>query len=119
MGIGENGHVAFNDPPADFETRETMRVVRMDDACRRQQVGEGHFATVADVPERALTLTVPALMAPPHLLVVVPERRKAVAVRNALEGPVTPDCPASILQRQANAVVYLEPESASLLRLNR
>ena len=117
MGIGENGHLAFNDPPADFDTTKTMHVVTLDEACRRQQVGEGHFPSLADVPERALTLTVPALLAPGHLLVITPEKRKARAVRTALEGPVTPLCPASILQRQAHAVLYLDREAASLLSL--
>jgi len=115
MGIGENGHLAFNDPPADFETERTIHLVTLDRACRMQQVGEGHFATLDDVPTQALSLTVPALMSAPRLLVVTPERRKAPAVRAALEGPITPDCPASILRRQAHAVLYLDAESASLL----
>ncbi len=115
MGIGENGHLAFNDPPADFGTTQTIRVVELADACRRQQVGEGHFATIADVPRQALSLTVPALLSPRHVLVVVPEQRKAPAVKAALEGPVTPDCPASILQRQPHAKLYLDRESSSLL----
>jgi glucosamine-6-phosphate deaminase len=115
MGIGENGHLAFNDPPADFATREAIHLVNLDEACRRQQVGEGHFPTVDDVPTQALSLTVPALLAARHLLVVVPEERKAPAVRAALEGPVTPDCPASILQRQPHALLYLDWESSSLL----
>ncbi|MDI7275534.1 MAG: glucosamine-6-phosphate deaminase [Anaerolineae bacterium] len=115
MGIGENGHLAFNDPPADFDTQETMRVVTLDEACRRQQLGEGWFPTLDDVPRQALTLTVPALLTPQRLVVVVPERRKAPAVKAALQGPVTPDCPASILQHQPHAVLYLDEESASLL----
>ncbi|MBC7256990.1 MAG: glucosamine-6-phosphate deaminase, partial [Chloroflexi bacterium] len=115
MGIGENGHLAFNDPPADFTTDKTIHIVTLDHACRMQQVGEGHFATLDDVPKQALSLTIPALMAPKHLLVVVPERRKAQAVRAALKGPITPECPASILRRQPHAVLYLDLESASLL----
>jgi glucosamine-6-phosphate deaminase len=115
MGIGENGHLAFNDPPADFDTDETIHVVELDQRCRMQQVGEGHFRTIDDVPKQALSLTVPALIKPPHVLVVVPEQRKAEAVKAALEGPVTPNCPASILQRQANATIYLDRESSSLL----
>ncbi len=115
MGIGENGHLAFNDPPADFETSETIHVVQLDEACRRQQVGEGHFAGLDDVPTQALSLTVPALMSARRLLVVVPEGRKAEAVKAALEGPVTPLCPASMLQRQSHARLYLDRESASLL----
>jgi len=115
MGIGENGHLAFNDPPADFTTTETIHVVELDTKCRQQQVGEGHFPTIDDVPTHALSLTVPALIKPGHVLVVVPEQRKAVAVKAALEGPVTPECPASILQEQAQATIYLDPESSSLL----
>ena len=115
MGIGENGHLAFNDPPADFTTGRTMLVVTLDEACRRQQLGEGWFPSLDDVPRQALTLSVPALLAPRRLLVVVPEKRKAPAVKAALEGPVTPDCPASILQRQPHAVLYLDLESSSLL----
>ncbi len=115
MGIGENGHLAFNDPPADFDTPETIHVVQLDEACRRQQVGEGHFASLEEVPKQALSLTVPALLSARHLLVVVPERRKAEAVKAALEGPVTPQCPASILQRQSHARLYLDRESSSLL----
>lgn len=115
MGIGENGHLAFNDPPADFTTDRVIHIVTLDYACRMQQVGEGHFATLDDVPKQALSLTIPALMTPSHLLVVVPERRKAPAVRAALKGPITPECPASILRRQPHAVLYLDLESASLL----
>src|SRR3954454_17253744 len=103
MGIGENGHLAFNDPPADFETDEVIRWVELDEACRLQQAGEGHFPTLDDVPSRALSLTIPALLRSRDVLVVVPERRKAPAVKAALEGPVTPNGPASILQRQPHA----------------
>lgn len=115
MGIGENGHLAFNDPPADFGTDKTIQIVNLDEACRRQQFGEGWFPTLDQVPKQALSLTVPALISPKRLLVVVPEERKAKAVRAALEGPITPDCPASILQQQAHAVLYLDRDSASLL----
>ncbi len=115
MGIGENGHVAFNDPPADFHTREMMHVVNLDEACRRQQVGEGHFARLEDVPRQALSLTVPALLKPSHVMALVPEARKAAAVRAALEGPVTEDCPASILRTQAHVTLYLDRDSAALL----
>lgn len=115
MGIGENGHLAFNDPPADFDTAELAHVVQLDDACKRQQTGEGHFASIADVPDEALSLTVPALLAPATVLIGVPDRRKAEAVRNAFEGPIDPSCPASILQRSPNATVFLDAESASLL----
>jgi glucosamine-6-phosphate deaminase len=115
LGIGENGHLAFNDPPADFAATQAMRVVTLAEAARRQQVGEGHFQTLADVPAQALSLTIPALLAPPHVLGVVPESRKAEAVRRALEGPVTADCPASILRTRAHVRLYLDRDSASLL----
>lgn len=115
MGIGENGHLAFNDPPADFDTEEVMQIVTLDDACKRQVVGEGRFPSVEQVPERALTLTIHALLQPETVLVLVPEARKAAAVRNALLGPIEPACPASILRRAPHATLYLEPESAALL----
>ena len=115
MGIGENGHLAFNDPPASFDTPEAIHVVALAQTARQQQVGEGHFAALAEVPTHAVTLTIPALLAPAYLLVVVPEARKAAAVKAALEGPVTPDCPASILRTCAHAKLYLDPESAALL----
>lgn len=117
MGIGENGHLAFNDPPADFNTDDLIHVVTLTESCRRQQVGEGHFETIDQVPERALSLTVPALLKPPHVLVVVPEARKAPAVKAAFEGPIKPDCPASILRRQPHVTVYLDRESAALVTL--
>lgn len=115
MGIGENGHLAFNDPPADFEAQETMKVVDMDDVSRRQQVGEGHFPSLDETPRQALSLTIPALLRSPTVLVGVPEQRKATAVKNALKGPVSPACPASILRAQAHAHVFLDQESSSLL----
>ena len=115
MGIGENGHLAFNDPPADFETRELVHVVELDEACRLQQVGEGHFAGVEDVPTRAITLTVHALLRPATVMVLTPEARKADIVLRALEGPVTPECPASILQMQPHAKLYLDRDSAARL----
>jgi len=115
LGIGENGHLAFNDPPADFETDKAVHVVTLDDVCRRQQVGEGHFAGVDDVPPQAITLTVPALLRPDHVLAIVPEARKAPVVRAALQGPVTPDCPGSILRTLSHARLYLDRESAAQL----
>jgi glucosamine-6-phosphate deaminase len=117
MGIGENGHLAFNDPPADFETRDPVRLFQLDEASRAQQVGEGHFRSLGQAPEIALTVTIPALLRPETVIVVTPESRKAVAVRAALTGPVTPNVPASILQKQAHAHLYLDRESASLLDL--
>lgn len=119
LGIGENGHLAFNDPPADFNTTALVHVVTLDEACRLQQVGEGHFPDVASVPTQALTLTVPALLAPPTVIAVVPEARKAAAVRDALEGPVSPKCPASALRTAPNAVLHLDSDSAGLLDTSR
>jgi len=116
LGIGENGHLAFNDPGvADFDDALDVKVIALDPACRAQQVGEGHFATDADVPRLAMTVTVPALLRADRVLAVVPEGRKAVPVRAALLGPVDPSCPASILQRTPHATVFLDPDSAALL----
>jgi glucosamine-6-phosphate deaminase len=116
MGIGENGHLAFNDPPvADFDDPLDVKVVELDDACRRQQVGEGHFATVADVPTHAITATIPALLRARQVVVVCPERRKAPAVARALQGTVSTACPASVLQTQDHVRLYLDADSASLL----
>jgi glucosamine-6-phosphate deaminase len=115
MGIGENGHLAFNDPPADFNTDKAVHVVTLDAVCRQQQVGEGHFASIDDVPRQAISLTVPALLKPPHVMVLVPEARKAAAVQDAFQGPVTEDCPASILKTQAHVHVYLDPDSSARL----
>ena len=115
-GIGENGHLAFNDPPvADFDDPEAVKVVALEPASRRQQVAEGHFATIDDVPTHAITVTIPALIGAGRVLAIVPEARKAVPVRDALQGPITTDCPASFLRRQAHATLYLDTESASLL----
>lgn len=113
LGIGENGHLAFNDPPADFETKDLIHVVNLDDACRLQQVNEGHFPNFAAVPEKAITLTIPALLSANIVFAVVPELRKATAVENSLFGPITPDCPASILRTQQNTRLFLDNNSAS------
>lgn len=116
LGIGENGHLAFNDPGvAEFDDPVDVKEVELDDACRRQQVGEGHFADIDAVPRRAVTVTIPALLRPPVVLAVVPEERKAAAVRGALLDPISPSCPASALRTKAGAVLYLEPASAALL----
>jgi glucosamine-6-phosphate deaminase len=115
LGIGENGHLAFNDPPADFASAAVVHTVDLDERCRLQQVGEGHFGTVDDVPRQALSLTVPALLAARHVLGVVPEARKAEAVHAALRGPVTPACPASILRTRPHVTLYLDRDSAALL----
>jgi glucosamine-6-phosphate deaminase len=115
MGIGENGHLAFNDPPAEFETDVLVHIVEMDEVSRQQQVGEGHFATEEDMPRKSLSLTIPALLRPKTVIVVTPEGRKAKAVKAALEGPVTPNCPASILQTQPQVHLYLDQDSSALL----
>lgn len=116
MGIGENGHIAFNDPPwADFNDPSWVKVVELDQRSRQQQVGEGHFGSLAEVPTHAITVTIPALLAAKRLLVLVPEMRKAEAVEKSMFGPVTPDVPASILRQTAHAHLYLDSESASLL----
>ncbi|MEA3368285.1 MAG: glucosamine-6-phosphate deaminase [Planctomycetota bacterium] len=113
VGIGENGHLAFNDPPADFETTEPYLVVDLDEACRRQQLGEGWFETLGDVPRRAISMSVRQIMASRIIICTVPDARKAEAVRKTVEGPVTPDAPASILQEHPAAALYLDPGSAS------
>lgn len=116
MGIGENGHVAFNDPPvADFADKEIIKKVKLDEKCRRQQVNDGCFSSLDKVPAYALTVTVPGLMRAAWQFCMVPGIRKAQAVRDTLLGPVDEACPASILRRQENAVLYLDRESASLI----
>ncbi len=115
LGIGENGHLAFNDPPADFETTRPYLVVRLDEACRRQQVGEGWFETIADVPQRAISMSIRQLLSANELICTVPEARKAVAVQAALEGELTPMVPASILRTHPNVTIYLDDDSAALL----
>ena len=116
LGIGENGHLAFNDPPvADFADPLDVKVVELDGACRAQQVHEGHFPAVDAVPTHAMTVTIPALLRAGEVLAVVPEARKAEPVRRTLLGPVSTDCPASALRRQGNAVLLLDGESSSLL----
>ena len=114
LGIGENGHLAFNDPPvADFDDPAGVKVVTLDATCRRQQVHEGHFPDLGAVPERAMTVTIPALLAARRVLAVVPEARKAVPVRATLLGPVSPACPATALRRIGHATLFLEPSSAA------
>lgn len=116
MGIGENGHIAFNDPPvADFEDPLLVKTVELEERCRRQQVNDGCFASLEQVPARALTLTVPALMACQHVFSIVPGARKAQAVKAALTGPVSAACPASILRYKMGARLYLDTDSAALL----
>ncbi|MBX7100094.1 MAG: glucosamine-6-phosphate deaminase [Myxococcaceae bacterium] len=116
LGIGENGHLAFNDPPsADFDDPLGVKLVRLDDACKAQQVRGGHFATLAEVPPVAMTVTIPALMRARAVLAVAPEARKARPVRDALLGPISPSCPASALRRCPQAVLLLDGASAALL----
>src|ERR1700723_3515036 len=116
LGIGENGHLAFNDPPeADFEDPETMKVVTLDAECRRQQLAEGWFPSFDEVPKQALTLTIPAMLKVPKLIVSVPGRRKAQSVRRTLEDPISTACPATILRTHPDVTLYLDEESASEL----
>jgi glucosamine-6-phosphate deaminase len=115
VGIGENGHLAFNDPPADFATEEPYIVVRLDEACRRQQLGEGWFESLEDVPRRAISMSIRQIMKARRILCVVPDARKATAVRDTLMGEVSPWRPASALQRHPAATVYLDVDSAALL----
>jgi glucosamine-6-phosphate deaminase len=113
MGIGENGHLAFNDPPyADFSDPVWAKVVTLAERSRQQQVGEGHFASLAEVPTQAITVTIPALLAARRVLCIVPEARKAEAVLEALTGPITEDCPASILRQKPHAHLFLDQDSA-------
>lgn len=111
-GIGENGHLAFNDPPADFETDVPYLVVNLDEACRRQQVGEGWFTGLDDVPKQALSISIRQLMKAHEIICVVPDARKANAVKLCVTGPVSPDAPASILRVHPNATIYLDAASA-------
>jgi len=115
VGIGENGHLAFNDPPADFETDEPYLVVNLDDRCRAQQLGEGWFASLDDVPKRAISMSVRQILKSRAILCIVPEIRKAPAVKATLESPVSPTVPASALRDHPDTMLYLDYDSASLL----
>lgn len=116
LGFGENGHLAFNDPPyADFDDPELVKVVALDEVSRRQQVGEGHFPTLNDVPTHAITLTIPALLGAKRILAIVPEARKAAAVHDCLRLPVSEDRPGSVLRTVTHATLYLDPDSAARL----
>ena len=114
-GIGENGHLAFNDPPADFETDEPYLVVELDDVCRRQQVGEGWFADISQVPRQAISMSVRQILKAKEIIAVVPDARKAQAIKLCLEEGISPMAPASILRTHPAATVYLDRESSSLL----
>ncbi len=116
IGIGENGHVAFNDPPADFDTTDPYLAVTLDEACRRQQLGEGWFNTLNEVPGRAISMSVKRIMLSDAIICTVPDGRKARAVADAVHGEVTPRVPASILQRHACCRLFLDAEAAALLK---
>jgi glucosamine-6-phosphate deaminase len=118
VGIGENGHLAFNDPPADFEVEDGYIVVELDEACRRQQLGEGWFASLEDVPRRAISMSIRQVMRSRAIICTVPDRRKAQAVRDCFSGEVTPLHPASILRRHESAYVFLDTEASSLLEVD-
>jgi glucosamine-6-phosphate deaminase len=118
VGIGENGHLAFNDPPADFNTEEPFLVVTLDEACRRQQVGEGWFASFDDVPKQAMSMSVRQILKAREIICSCPDARKAAAVKACIEGPISNMAPASILQRHPNVTIYLDAESASRLKEN-
>jgi glucosamine-6-phosphate deaminase len=115
LGIGENGHIAFNDPPADFTTEEPYIIVDLDEACRLQQVGEAWFANISQVPKHAISMSARQILKAKEILAVVPDTRKAQAVKACFEGAISPMAPASILRTHANATVYLDKNSASLL----
>jgi len=115
LGIGENGHIAFNDPPADFETDAPYLIVNLDEACRQQQVGEAWFADISQVPNQAISMSVKQIMKAKEILAVVPDTRKAEAVKACFEGEISPMAPASILRTHANATIYLDKNSAALL----
>jgi len=114
-GIGENGHLAFNDPPADFDTDDPYIIVNLDEPCRRQQVSEGWFTNIADVPKQAISMSIHQILKSRAIISVVPDTRKAPAVKACLEGPIGPMLPASILRTHANATIYLDEQSAGLL----
>ncbi len=116
VGIGENGHLAFNDPPADFDTEHPYIIVELDKACRTQQFNEGWFSTVDDVPERAISMSVKQICRSKNIICSVPDSRKAIAVRNCFENPVSNQYPASILQDYPNCICFLDQDSASLLK---
>jgi glucosamine-6-phosphate deaminase len=115
LGIGENGHIAFNDPPADFAIEEPYIIVNLDEACRQQQVGEAWFANLSQVPKQAISMSVQQILKAKEILAVVPDTRKAQAVKACFEGKISPAAPASILRTHGNATVYLDKNSASLL----
>jgi glucosamine-6-phosphate deaminase len=115
LGVGENGHIAFNDPPADFQVEDPYIIVNLDEACRQQQVGEAWFADISQVPKRAISMSARQILRANEILAVVPGPRKAQAVKACFEGTISPMAPASILRTHSNGTVYLDKHSASLL----
>ena len=115
VGIGENGHLAFNDPPADFETEQPYLVVNLDEVCRWQQVREGWFGDISEVPKRAISMSVKQILKAHEIITIVPGSRKSSAVKACLEGEISPMAPASVLRTHSNTTIYLDTESASLL----
>ena len=118
IGIGENGHIAFNDPPADFETEDPFIMVTLDQACKQQQVGEGWFKNLEEVPSKAISISVNQMMKSNNIICTVPGERKAEAVKKCFEGDISPHCPASILKKHEDAFVYLDEDSAQYLEKN-
>jgi glucosamine-6-phosphate deaminase len=115
LGIGENAHLAFNDPPADFDAQDPYIIVTLDEACRRQQVGEGWFPRLEDVPARAISMSIRQMLRARELVVIVPDERKAAAVKATLEAEMSPHVPASILRTHENVTLYLDEAAASML----
>jgi len=115
VGVGENGHLAFNDPPADFDTEEAYMVVNLDEACRKQQLGEGWFSTLAAVPRQAISMTIKQIMKAKQILCIAPDARKANAIKVCFNGEVSVAAPASILQQHPDTILYLDRDSAALL----
>ena len=115
VGIGENGHLAFNDPPADFETEEPYLVVNLDEPCRQQQVGEGWFKDLSAVPKQAISMSVRQVLKAKEIIAIVPDSRKAKAIKACFDGPLSPMAPSSILRMHPNATIYLDRNSSALL----
>jgi len=116
VGIGENGHLAFNDPPANVDVEDPYIIVELADSCRQQQVGEGWFQRIEDVPQRAITMSIKQILKSQHIISVVPDKRKAIAVKHTLEGPISPHCPGSYLRTHPCAYLFLDRQAASLLK---
>ena len=117
VGIGENGHLAFNDPPADFNTEKPYIIVTLDEVCRKQQIGEGWFKSLEDVPKRAISMSVKQIMKSKNIICTVPDKRKAQAVRDCFKGDeISPNCPASILKKHDNCFIFLDENSSIYLK---